>query len=208
MFNMADECPRLVLRSRRARALMAMPFAISIPREPPISILTARELFNDLKLRVLTTVGDVVTNNVASHWRNPDLSIVDLNTRRGEQVQQRFINDTVYRVRNERGTLSDEAFNTVKRAYGTVLMGGRATIIVDGEEDLLAIPAVLEAPGNTGVLYGLYTGYLVLIPVVNEYKLLMLKLLTLLDQDECETLRNSHSINNNGWENSKPVRED
>jgi len=60
MFNMADECPRLVLRSRRARALMAMPFAISIPREPPVSVLIARELFNDLKLRILTTVGDCI----------------------------------------------------------------------------------------------------------------------------------------------------
>lgn len=55
-------------------------------------------------------------------------------------------------------------------------------IWVNGEEDLLAIPAVLESPPvGSAVMYGLYTGYLVLVPVVPAYKLLMLKLLALME---------------------------
>ncbi|WP_291998850.1 GTP-dependent dephospho-CoA kinase family protein [Caldivirga sp.] len=195
-------CPRLVLRSKRARALMALPFAISIPRDPPDSIMIAKELFNDLKLSVIATVGDVVSFNVTTYWRRPDLRIIDLNTRRGTVVQHSDIDGIVYRVKNERSTLVYESFSILRSAYANVLSGNRVTVIVDGEEDLLAIPAVLEAPSNTGVLYGLYTGYLVLIPAVNEYKILMLKLLTLLDQDECETLCNCNSVNNYGWKNS------
>ncbi|ABW02779.1 GTP-dependent dephospho-CoA kinase family protein [Caldivirga maquilingensis] len=194
--------PRLILRSKRARALMALPFAISIPRDPPDSIMIARELFNDFKLSIIATVGDVVSLNVATYWRRPDLRVIDLNTRRGTVIQHSDMDGVVYRVRNERSTLSYESFNIMRSAYANVLSGNRVTIIVDGEEDLLAIPAVLEAPGNTGILYGLYTGYLVLIPAVNEYKILMLKLLTLLDRDECETLRNCNSVNNYGWKNS------
>lgn len=164
---------------------MAMPFAISIPRDPPDSILVARQIFDDLNLRILVTVGDVVSMNVSRYWRVPDLTIVDLNTRRGLPMQLHVnAGGLVYRVRNERSTLSCEAFDVVKRAYSDVAAGGKVTIVVDGEEDLLAIPAVLEAPYNTGVLYGLYTGYLVLIPTVNEYKVLILKLLTLLDRHE------------------------
>ncbi len=198
-------CPRLVLRSKRARALMALPFAISIPRDPPDSIMIARELFNDFKLSIIVTVGDVVSLNVTTYWRKPDLKVIDLNTRRGTFIQQGNIDGVVYRIRNERSTLSYGSFNVMRSAYADVLSGNRVTIIVDGEEDLLAIPAVLEAPSNAGILYGLYTGYLVLIPAVNEYKVLMLKLLTLLDRDECETLCNCNSVNNYGWKNSEPL---
>ncbi|WP_291765472.1 GTP-dependent dephospho-CoA kinase family protein [Caldivirga sp. UBA161] len=193
---------RLVLRSKRARALMALPFAISIPRDPPDSIMIVKELFNDFNLSIIATVGDVVSFNVAAYWRKPDLRVIDLSTRRSTIIQHSDIDGVVYRVRNERSTLNYESFSIMRNAYASVLSGNRVTIIVDGEEDLLAIPAVLEAPGNTGILYGLYTGYLVLIPVVNEYKILMLKLLTLLDRNECETLRNCNSVNNYGWKNS------
>lgn len=193
---------RLILRRGWVRELMALPFGIAIAKEPPDSIRIARDISMDFNLRILATVGDVVSLNVARYWREPDLRIVDLNTRRGVRVNYDYSSDYVIRIKNERSTLTYGAFETVRRAYDEAQRGVRVTVVVDGEEDLLAIPAVLEAPRGTMVLYGLYKGYLVIIPAVNEYKFLMLKLLTLLDPDECETLRNSNRFNNHGWKNS------
>lgn len=164
---------------------MALPFAVSIPREPPRSIEVASKLAEDLGARLIVTVGDVVTYNVSRYWRIPDVGIIDGRTMRTVASNRMEPPDMVLSTRNERGTLNMDSFGVIKEAYHIAQKGRKVTIIVDGEEDLLAIPAVLEAPPQAAVLYGLYTGYLVFIPVLNEYKILMLKLLTLLDVAKC-----------------------
>ncbi|WP_252901667.1 DUF359 domain-containing protein [Vulcanisaeta sp. JCM 14467] len=76
--------------------------------------------------------------------------------------------------------MSIEVINAVRRAMAMAMGGSRVLIQVDGEEDLLAIPAVLLAPRGSLVLYGLYTGYLIAIPITDEYKLAMLKLFSMM----------------------------
>lgn len=170
----------LVLNNREARRIMASPAAVAIPYEPPKSIEVARWVFEDFGLRILVAVGDYVYLNLSKYWRRPDLAIVDYATRRS-RVEYGVLADEVLRIVNERSTLSYRAFDAVKEAYRKVMLGLRVVVEVQGEEDLLAIPAVLEAPPGTAVLYGLYTGYLILIPINLEYKLLMLKMLSLMD---------------------------
>jgi uncharacterized protein (UPF0218 family) len=58
--------------------------------------------------------------------------------------------ERTYRVRNPAGVITREAWDTIKEA----LKDREAVIFVDGEEDLLAIPAVLESPDNAFVVYG------------------------------------------------------
>jgi hypothetical protein len=158
---------------------MAMPMGVSVGKEPPASILALRESLGDP--RVLITVGDVVTGNVARLWRIPDLAIIDLRTRRSEYVGNSESNfDAVIRVRNPPGTLSDEVIRLVENAVALALGGSRVLVRVDGEEDLLAIPAVLKAPRGSLLLYGLYTGYLVAIPINDDYRLGMLKLMSMM----------------------------
>lgn len=168
------------LSSDFLRELMAIPFAVAIPREPPASIEAAKAMIEDFGLWPLIAVGDVVTMNIGKYWREPDVSIIDGKTQRrvisnGPSIARIIID-------NPPATLMDSTFEAVKSAVSIAMAGGRATIMVRGEEDLLAIPAVLESPPKSAVVYGLYTGYLVLIPVTQEYKLLMLKLLTLMQR--------------------------
>ena len=157
---------------------MAVPFAVSIPRDPPASVYHAKAAAEDLGLRLLITVGDVVTSNVRRYWREPDVAIMDGRTRRygiGEAEQASMVID------NPPATLVSESFIAVRKAVDEAMKGRRSVIWVNGEEDLLAVPAVLESPVGSAVMYGLYTGYLVLVPVVPAYKLLMLKLLSLME---------------------------
>jgi uncharacterized protein (UPF0218 family) len=54
-------------------------------------------------------------------------------------------------VKNPRGTISEEAFTIIQEALKET---ARVKIVVDGEEDLLTLVAVLAAPENSFVVYG------------------------------------------------------
>ncbi|WP_243681341.1 DUF359 domain-containing protein [Vulcanisaeta souniana] len=106
---------------------------------------------------------------------------MDLKTRRTigiESLDSSF--DVVINISNRPATLSIDAINRVGDAVRTALGGDNVLVLVDGEEDLLAIPAVLMAPRGSVILYGLYTGYLIAIPIINEYKLAFMKLLLMM----------------------------
>ena len=168
-----------VLTSKWARAMMAWPLGIAIGKEAPDSIIRVRSEYEN---SFLITVGDVVTLNTIKYWRVPNLAFMDLKTRRtiGMGGAEAAGFDEVISIVNRPATLSIEVINVVRRAMAIAMSGSRVLIQVDGEEDLLAIPAVLLAPRGSLVLYGLYTGYLIVIPVVDEYKLAMLKLFSMM----------------------------
>ena len=55
-----------------------------------------------------------------------------------------------YHVKNPAGVITLEAWETIKRA----MKDEEALIVVEGEEDLLALPCIVESPNNSLVLYG------------------------------------------------------
>ncbi|OLE90712.1 MAG: hypothetical protein AUF79_09060 [Crenarchaeota archaeon 13_1_20CM_2_51_8] len=57
---------------------------------------------------------------------------------------------TTYHVRNPAGVITLESWEAIKRA----MKDDDAVILVDGEEDLLALPSIVECPTNSLVLYG------------------------------------------------------
>ncbi len=154
---------------------MAWPLGVAISKEAPDSIIRARSEYGSA---FLITVGDVVTMNAIKYWKKPNLAVMDLKTRRtiGIESLNSFFN-IVINISNRPATLSIDVINRVSNAMRMALGGDNVLILVDGEEDLLAIPAVLMAPRGSVVLYGLYTGYLIVIPVIDEYKLAFMKLL-------------------------------
>jgi len=74
--------------------------------------------------------------------------------------------ERTYKVRNPAGVVTREAWEAIKEA----LREEEALILVDGEEDLLAIPAVLESPDNALVVYGQPSEGLVVVTASLEKK--------------------------------------
>jgi len=97
------------------------------------------------------TVGDRVTDFAHEVGRNPDVQVVDGVERRQRRLAPVVPFSRLLKVRNPAGAITPEAIVAVKRA-----MSGRkpVRILVEGEEDLLAIPAVEEAPMGSTLLYG------------------------------------------------------
>jgi len=100
---------------------------------------------------MIVTVGDKVTETVYSLGRIPDIQVVDGLERRMERLPPEVPYSRLIEVRNPAGVLTKEAIRGVRAAF----RGKRpARVLVQGEEDLVAIPVIAMAPSSAVVFYG------------------------------------------------------
>jgi uncharacterized protein (UPF0218 family) len=109
-----------------------------------------RMLIQQNKPPKVTTVGDVVSRETLATGIQVNLRIVDQMTLRKNINPIEIKAEVTYRVRNPAGVVTKQAWDAIKEA----LQHREAVIYVDGEEDLLAIPAILESPDNAFIVYG------------------------------------------------------
>ena len=98
----------------------------------------------------VATVGDVVSRETLMAGIPVGLRLIDQMTLRKAIDHFEIRAEHTYRVRNPAGIITQEAWDTIKEA----LQQREAVILVDGEEDLLAIPTIIESPVNSFVVYG------------------------------------------------------
>ena len=140
---------RALVLTPELRARLKRPLGELLRGEPDevFAVLSER-----LRGRVVITVGDVVTSNALRHGLRPWAAIVDGRAMRrpvaGELPQAAW--SKRLRVVNPPGTISEDAWSAV----GMAVRGGDMLVLVEGEEDLLALVAVLCAPEGAVVLYG------------------------------------------------------
>ena len=102
----------------------------------------------------LVAVGDVVTYHILQTGRAPDVALVDERTKR--ETVDAEIRDTVteavdVEATNPPAELSADVIETLVDALERE---EPTTILVDGEEDLVALPAIIAAPDGASVVYG------------------------------------------------------
>lgn len=115
----------------------------------------------------LIAVGDRVSRNIIKSGVLPDVTIVDNKVMRKHIVPFRIEADETYFVKNPAGTLTDESWSVTKKAIN---LKNRVTILVDGEEDLFALVAVISAPKGSIVVYGQPKEGIVIIEVTEVTK--------------------------------------
>jgi len=98
----------------------------------------------------VATVGDVVSRETLAAGIQVNLRIVDQMTLRKSIEPIKFKAERTYRVKNPAGLITQEAWDAIKDSFHY----GDAVIFVEGEEDLLAIPTILESPDNAFTVYG------------------------------------------------------
>ena len=100
---------------------------------------------------MLITVGDRVTETAGSLGRPPDIQVVDGLERRGRREPPNVAYIRLVEVKNPAGSLTEEAIAGMRKAFG----GKKpARVLVEGEEDLMAMLAIGMAPVSALVLYG------------------------------------------------------
>lgn len=110
-----------------------------------------KTMIEEEKPPCIISVGDTVSKNLERNQVFPRISIIDnVAMRRNAKPYSLTAEKTLY-IRNPPATITDEALLAVQDALKT---GNRTKIVVEGEEDLLALVAILYAPENTFVVYG------------------------------------------------------
>lgn len=100
---------------------------------------------------IVVSVGDTVSKNLYRYNFRPKLAIVDNKCMRRKTQTTILQAAKVIHVQNPQGTLTVEAINATREAMEDK---NSVEIVVDGEEDLLALIAISYAPQNSYIVYG------------------------------------------------------
>lgn len=115
------------------------------------------KFIKEKKYRRIITVGDYCS----SHFKS-DVKIFD------RKVQRKVFNhqyQCAQTIKNAPGTIQKEVWPAIKSA-----IKNKTNLCVDGEEDLLVIPAVLQSHGKNLVIYGLPNQGICLIETLPQTK--------------------------------------
>ena len=131
-------------------ARLKTPLGKLLPGTPAETMPRLRAMIQQNKPPKVTTVGDVVSRETLATGIQVNLRIVDQMTLRKSINPIEIKAEVTYRVRNPAGVITRQAWDAIREA----LQHREAVIYVNGEEDLLAIPAILESPDNAFIVYG------------------------------------------------------
>jgi hypothetical protein len=153
------------------------PEALSKFKEPFGTLIEGSfsETTNQLKILItkenpsmIITVGDRVSRNLHERHVNPQLSITDNQSMRRKLHAKTFPEKEIVHVQNPKGFITQEAIRAVQDALKS---GKQIQILVNGEEDLLTLIAVLYAPENAFVVYGQPQMGIVVVKVTQEKRM-------------------------------------
>jgi uncharacterized protein (UPF0218 family) len=126
-----------------------------------------RDMVDKEKPQNIISVGDTVSRNLAKNHFLPKLSIIDNKCMRKPVSPTLLAADKTVYVKNPQGTITEEAIGAIQDA----LKGNQhVKMIVEGEEDLLTLIAIADAPEDSFVVYGQPYEGIVIVKVTPDKK--------------------------------------
>lgn len=131
---------------------------------------------------LLTTIGDITTITLLKANISPAVAVIDLKTKRqnlNKELVSTFFPHQAPLFTNPAGTINTISASVYQKAVKNYLSTQNTQfIVVEGEEDLLALPAILLAPLESYVLYGQPEIGIMMIKITQQEKENAQKLLT------------------------------
>ena len=151
----------------RLRVFLKEPFGTLIKGASQETMDKLKDMVEKEKPKKIISVGDVVSQNLHISNIHPQLTVIDYVSLRNQAMpKQAPVDKTVY-VKNPQGTITDEAISAIKTALEADV---HTHVVVEGEEDLLTLIAVLYAPENSFVVYGQPYAGIVVVKATPEKK--------------------------------------
>jgi hypothetical protein len=122
---------------------------------------------------MIISVGDALSQALLEHDIFPEVLIIDYKVMRKPSVPLVADGYETMTIKNYAGTISDEAWTGVESA---VKRDHKVKVIVEGEEDLLTLVAIISAPESSVVIYGQPHKGMVVVEVTSEKKREMRKI--------------------------------
>lgn len=135
------------------------------------------KMIKEMDPGLIIAVGDIIAGSLEEVGLFPDVKIIDFRSRR-ESIQG-IDNEQAEGVINKSGTINSAAASEIFGVIKEVLHKKMPTTVkITGEEDLLALPAILFAPLGSLVLYGHWELGVVAVKVDEEIKKKIVQILT------------------------------
>ncbi len=121
----------------------------------------------------IVSVGDLVTHTLLTHNIHPLFCIVDDHTRRHDLHESKIAMIHTYgtktvHVENPAGVITEELWDTINKLFTT--HESNVLVVVNGEEDLAALPAIYLAPPDVTIIYGMPDKGVVVVPATEHHK--------------------------------------
>ncbi len=152
------------------RELLRKPLGTIVKGDELSANTTARKSIQVIKQLNPTKsilVGDIVVRSLNAAQYFGDLQIIDNRSRRKDLEKNHIIK--THKVSNPAGLIRHEAILKIKQLLETESSDPQ-TLEVDGEEDLLALPAILLAPLDSVVVYGQFDMGIIVTQVTESKK--------------------------------------
>lgn len=140
-------------------------------REPRGDVFPEKEFIEELESRdysKIIAVGDRVSHDIVNSGLEADIYVTD-----GKTEQEKFgkefniAAERTFEAENPPGEITEEAWKATRMASA---LKCKTHIEIEGEEDLMSLPAVLFAPEDALVVYGLWDRGAVLMEASAENK--------------------------------------
>ena len=110
-----------------------------------------KELIEKEKPSIIISVGDIVTQNMIDFGLFMNVIIIDNKTMRKPIEPIKMTTDHTIYAKNPPGSITEESWAAIRWAFK---QDGQTKVVIEGEEDLLALVTVLSAPEDALVVYG------------------------------------------------------
>jgi hypothetical protein len=133
------------------RAELKKPLGELIEGPPTETVKLLGDILKEKKGPSFAVVGDFTVKNILKAGLDPDIVVVDNRIMRKE-IEPIYLGERCkIHSRNQAGTIDSEVWTALWKA---TTLKSKASVIVEGEEDLLVLPLILLMPVGSLIIYG------------------------------------------------------
>ena len=149
------------------RQELKTPLGKLLTGDPSETVEALKEYIRKRRPAAFAVVGDFTTKNILDAGLHPDIYVVDHRVMRVDVDPLNHGERKVFTANNPAGTIDAESWTALRKA---VSLKSRASVIVEGEEDLLVLPLISLMPLGSLIVYGQPREGMVLVEVTEERK--------------------------------------
>ncbi len=132
------------------------------------------QLLRENSIDYSVAIGDVISKALVDYGFFPQVLVTDGQTKRKPiGMDLKFKDYHVIHVKSPAAVISREAWMKIREICKQLTSATRVHLVVEGEEDLLALPFIVELPLNSAVIYGQPNEGAVVITVTQSKKFLI-----------------------------------
>jgi len=168
------------------RVQLKSPLGILLKGSFSQTIKKFEKILKTKKPSMIISVGDALSEVLLKNNIFPKILIIDHKIMRKPIAPFATEGYETVKVKNNPGTISNESLDIVESA---LRRNNKVKIVVEGEEDLLALVAILSAPKNSLVVYGQPHEGMVVVEVTPQKKNEIRKIVAAMEYVTLEKLK-------------------